>query len=149
MVTFVSRRSKFNVDNLDLKEKFKILFDSIINLSNEIELSDNYIDLIDFNNLEQAVLLQSKNDRKIEIKNNLSTFPKPFIDEFIKMVNGNKFNFLKMLMIEDADNKVELSFGGSDYEDKYDEFENNLKDKIEILSCMKEIYDTVFLKKTI
>ncbi len=144
---FLYQGDKFNVDNLDLKEKFKILFDSIINLSNEIELSDNYIDLIDFNNLEQAVLLQSKNDRKIEIKNNLSTFPKPFIDEFIKMVNGNKFNFLKMLMIEDADNKVELSFGGSDYEDKYDEFENNLKDKIEILSCMKEIYDTVFLKR--
>ena len=124
-----------------------MLFDSIINLSNEIELSDNYIDLIDFNNLEQAVLLQSKNDRKIEIKNNLSTFPKTFIDEFINMVNGNNFNFLKMLMIEDTDYKIELSFASSDYDDKYDEFENNLKDKIEILSCMKEIYDTVFLKR--
>lgn len=143
---FLYQGDKFNVDNLDVKEKIKMLFDSIINLSNEIELSDNYIDLIDFNNLEQAILLQSKNDRKIEIKNNLSTFPKPFIDEFIKMVNGNKFNFLKMLMIEDADYKIELSFGSSDYDDKYDEFENNLKDKIEILSCMKEIYDTVFLK---
>lgn len=143
---FLYQGDKFNVDNLDVKEKLKMLFDSIINLSNEIELSDNYIDLIDFNNLEQAILLQSKNDRKIEIKNNLSTFPKSFIDEFIKMVNGNKFNFLKMLMIEDTDYKIELSFGSSDYDDKYDEFENNLKDKIEILSCMKEIYDTVFLK---
>ena len=144
---FLYQGDKFNVDNLDLKEKFKMLFDSIINLSNEIEFSDNYIDLIDFNNLEQAVLLQSKNDRKIEIKNNLSTFPKAFIDEFIKMVNGNNFNFLKMLMIEDTDYKVELSFASSDYDDNYDKFENNLKDKIEILSCMKEIYDTVFLKR--
>ena len=144
---FLYQGDKFNVDNLDLKEKFKMLFDSIINLSNEIEFSDNYIDLIDFNNLEQAVLLQSKNDRKIEIKNNLSTFPKTFIDEFIKMVNGNNFNFLKMLMIEDTDYKVELSFASSDYDDNYDKFENNLKDKIEILSCMKEIYDTVFLKR--
>lgn len=144
---FLYQGDKFNVDNLDLCEKFKVFFDSIIELSNEIELSDDYTNLIDLEQLEKAILLESKNDRKIEIKNSISTLPKQFIDEFTKMINGNKFNFLKMLMIEDTDYKVELSFGSSEYDDKYDEFENNLKDKIEILSSMKEIYDTIFLKR--
>ena len=73
--------------------------------------------------------------------------PKEFTNEFIKMINGNKFNFIKMFLLDIDSAKVELSFSTTEYDDKYDEYEKILGDKIELLEALKNLYDIVYLKK--
>ena len=73
--------------------------------------------------------------------------PKEFTNEFIKMINGNKFNFIKMFLFDIDSAKVELSFSTTEYDDKYDEYEKLLGERIELLEALKNLYDIVYLKK--
>ena len=93
------------------------------------------------------MLEKSKNDIKVLLKTDLEDITnKNFANEFGKLMVGNKVNLYKMLMIEN-DDKLEISFNGTDYDDKYDTYQKALEDKIEILDILKQIYDSVFLKR--
>lgn len=134
---FLYNNSTFNVNNLNVENKLIECF----------SLCDLYYEDIDFKELSLAILDKSKNDRKILIKNLLSQKEEnDFINEFTKLINANKFNFTKMLNIDSTD-KVELSFNGNDYDEKFIEISQILGDDIEKLAIFKELYDMIFLKR--
>lgn len=139
--------TNFSVNNLNLKEKIIEVFNTIINLCPNLNIPSDYSEYFDINLLAEAMLDDSKNDRKVHINNILNGSDKNFINEFIKMVNGSKFNFTKMISFQDEDIKVELSFNGSDFDDKYSEYEKSLGNKIEVLDILKQLYDSIFLKR--
>lgn len=145
---FLYQNSNFNIDDLNLQEKLFQLFESLINNAPELEIPEEYRDIIDINKLEKSLLNPSKNDVKVLIKEELINIPnKKFITEFGKLMVGSKGNLTNLLILEEADKKLEISFKGTDYDDKYDEYQKALGDKIEILDILKQIYDCIFLIK--
>ena len=144
---FLYQNSSFNINNLDIKDNLKLLFESILNNAKELKLPEEYLEIINFNTLEEALLNPIKNDTKIMLKEALEGIvDNNFIIEFGKLMVGNKCNINKLLMLE-IDERLELSFSGTEYEDNYNKYESVLNDKIEIIDILKQIYDNVFLKK--
>lgn len=145
---FLYNSKGFNVNNLNIEEKVKETFDTYFNhISNEYE---DYSEILDIKKLCEALMLQSKKDAREEIKNVLNEaeiFNKKFIDEFIKLILGNKFKIIGLLSLEDTDSKLEISFDGTDLETKWDDISEISGDRVEILTVMKDLYDTLFLKK--
>ena len=145
---FLYNSKGFNVNNLNIEEKIKGAFDTYFSYINTEY--DDYSSLLDIKKLSEALMQQSKKDAREEIKNVLTEsglFENKIVNEFIKMMIGNKFKITTLLSLEDSDSKLEISFDGTEFEDKYDEIESITLDKIEILETMKELYDTLFLKK--
>lgn len=145
---FLYNSKGFNVNNLNIEEKIKEAFDTYFTYINTEY--DDYSSLLDIKKLSEALMQQSKKDVREEIKNVLTEsglFENKIVNEFIKMMIGNKFKITTLLSLEDSDSKLEISFDGTEFEDKYDEIESIALDKIEILEIMKELYDTLFLKK--
>lgn len=140
---FLYNGDSFNVSHLNIPKKLE----EILNSCSQIIMDcDSEIHNFDFNELVMAILESSKNDRKFKIKEILSDdFPKYFIDEFTKLINGATFDFAKMLALEC--DTVKLSFSGSDYDDKLNEFSNILGDSTELISSFKELYDMIYLKR--
>lgn len=145
---FLYNSKGFNVNNLNIEEKLKETFDTYFNhINNEYE---DYSEILNIKKLSEALMLQSKKDARKDIKNVLDDagiFDNKFINEFIKMMLGNKFKINNLFALEDTDTKLEINFDGTDLEDKYEEIQSVIGEKIEILEIMKELYDTLFLKK--
>ena len=144
---FLYQNANFNIDNLDIKDKLNVLFSILSNNIQELEIPEDYINIIDFDELEADLLKDTKNDVKALLIDNLTELTnKSFATEFGKLMVGNKGNINKLLMLE-TDNKIEISFSGTDYDDKYEEYQEALGENIEILDILKQIYDCIFLKK--
>lgn len=144
---FLYQNANFNIDNLDIKDKLNELFAILSNNIQELEIPEDYINIIDFDELEADLLKDTKNDVKALLIDNLTELTnKSFATEFGKLMVGNKGNINKLLMLE-TDNKIEISFSGTDYDDKYEEYQDALGENIEILDILKQIYDCIFLKK--
>ena len=144
---FLYQNANFNIDNLDIKDKLNVLFSILSNNIQELEIPEDYINIIDFDELEADLLKDTKNDVKALLIDNLTELTnKNFATEFGKLMVGNKGNINKLLMLE-TDNKIEISFSGTDYDDKYEEYQEALGENIEILDILKQIYDCIFLKK--
>ena len=144
---FLYQNANFNIDNLDIKDKLNELFSILSNNIQELEIPEDYINIIDFDELEADLLKDTKNDVKALLIDNLTELTnKSFATEFGKLMVGNKGNINKLLMLE-TDNKIEISFSGTDYDDKYEEYQEALGENIEILDILKQIYDCIFLKK--
>ena len=144
---FLYQNANFNIDNLDIKDKLNELFSILSNNIQELEIPEDYINIIDFDELERDLLKDTKNDVKALLIDNLTELTnKSFATEFGKLMVGNKGNINKLLMLE-TDNKIEISFSGTDYDDKYEEYQDTLGENIEILDTLKQIYDCIFLKK--
>ncbi len=144
---FLYQSSNFNIDNLDIKDKLNELFSVLSNNIQELEIPEDYTDIIDLSLLEKDLLKETKNDVKTSLINDLSDITnKSFATELGKLMVGNKGNINKLLMLE-SDNKIEISFSGTDYDDKYEEYQDTLGENIEILDILKQIYDCIFLKK--
>jgi len=144
---FLYNSDNFSVENLNLETQIETILNSAINFCPSLECPTDYKEYIKINDLSIALLDSSKNDRKVKVQKILeSILPKIFVSEFIKLINGNKFNIIKMIGLENID-KLEISFNGTDYEEKYNELESILGDSIEVLDSMKQLYDMVFLKR--
>ncbi len=144
---FLYTNNSFDISSLNIEEKLSELFQNLCNVAS-LELPEDYSNFMSLSELSKILLLPSKTDIKEELKKTLEGIcPKPFIEEFTKLINGNKFTFEKLLCLEDRESKTELSFKGTDYDDKYEEYETNLGAEIEILNLFKELYDALFLKK--
>ena len=144
---FLFQNSGFNIDNLDIKEKLNELFSMLSSNIQDLGIPEDYIDVIDFNIVEDDLLRETKNDVKNSLIEDLSELTnRSFATELGKLMVGNKGNINKLLMLE-SDNKIEISFSGTDYDDKYDDYQAALGENIEILDILKQIYDCIFLKK--
>lgn len=146
---FLYNGDNFNIKNLDITEKIKNVFESFINTTPSLNISDNFSELLDIDTLEKSLLQASKNDVKVDTKKALKSITdnKNFITEFTKLIVGNKFSIKKIFGIEDLEQDISISLDGADYDDKQTELENTLGNSMETLSCLKELYDTIFLKK--
>lgn len=145
---FLYGTSSFRISNLNLEGKLKSVFTSLQNDVEELKIPDDYEELINLKDMAELLLNPSKNDIKVGIKESLTNIiNKNFATELGKLLVGNKFSVNKLFGIEDADSKIDINFNGSDFDDKYTELEALLGDKLESLEELKELYDTVFLKR--
>lgn len=146
---FLYSGDSFNTNNLDLGEKIKNVFESLMNSVPSLGIRDDDFDMVQVEALEKIILNLSKNDVKVGIKETLNPIidSKKFSEEFGKLIVGNKFSIKKLFMLQDLEKDITISFDGTDYDDKYGELENILRDNIEVLNTLKELYDTLFLKK--
>ena len=145
---FLYSNASFNTNNLNIKEKVKEFLDSIQNNVIKLEIPEDYETIIDLNKLSDLLLSPSKNDIKVGIKEIfLNLTNKQFSTELGKALVGNNFSINKLFMLDLEDVKLEINFNGTDYDDKYNELENLLGEKIESLELLKELYDTIFLKR--
>lgn len=146
---FLYGNSEFNVETLNIKEKLNEVFASLTTCE-ELDFSEETIQNINFEELQKALLTPSKNDKKELLKETLEPYffskeAKTSLNELIKLFIGNKFSISKLYNIE-LEPKIEISFNGSDFDDKYEELDTSLGTKIESLSSLKELYDMIFLK---
>ncbi len=145
---FLYGANDFKVNNLDIKQKLKEVFSDLSQVCPELEFDEYYINQIDYQKLETICLIKSKNDRKKELKDYLNIFfgdYKKFADNFSKLVCGNSFSLKDMFHL-DVEEDLKISFNGSDFDDKYDNIEKVLDNRISTLALMKEMYDMLFLK---
>lgn len=145
---FLYTSDTFNTNNLNLNDKLIEVFDCFVNYALNLGISEEYKNFLDINNIANIIMDTSKNNIKVNLKNELSEISvnSKFANEFGKMIVGNKFSVNDLLMLDDID-KITISFDGTEFEEKYSEIEEKLGDMIEILNNMKSLYDIVFLKK--
>lgn len=137
----------FSVDKMNISFQIETCLSSIYDLLDIDSFNKDKIDSIDYTSLEKAILIQNKNDRKIEITNILSDyFSKDFISSFIKLTNGDVFSINKLFDL-DIDTDLKISFTGSTYEDKIEEYYEYLNNEIEVLENFKTLYDMIYLKR--
>lgn len=140
---FLYNVENFSANNLDISSKLESLLNNCIEVIPEL---NQEVCNVDIQKICSILLISSKNDRKIGLKNELSlAFPKYFIDEFTKMINGNVFSFNKMLDLDVEE--VKLSFSSTEYDDKFDEYGLKLNQYMELFGECKEFYDMLFLKR--
>lgn len=141
-------KGNFNIDDLNLSDKLREIFTIISSEADELSVSEDIINQIDYEVLEKIIMDKSKNDIKNNLKEILNgvTENKKFATEFGKLITGSKFVIKDLLKIDDEE-KLSISFNGTDYDDRYGDLENLLGDKLDILDSLKELYDMVFLKK--
>lgn len=144
---FLYSGNNFNVDNLNVKEKLLNVFDLLVNHIPFLEIPDNYEEIIDLDKLSSVVLDESKNDVKESVKSELGIIinNSKFNGEFAKLIVGNKFSINKLFLI-DEDEDISIDFESTSYEDNLDKLQF-LGEKLEALEALKELYDTIFLKK--
>ena len=145
---FIYEGNSFSVNNLNIDNKLKEMFLSLSEEVDELDISEECINNINYKQLANIFNEQSKNDLKVKLTSELASYSlnKNFISEFCKLIIGNKFSAKKLFNLE-TDNDVSLSFDGTDFEDKAGDLETLLNDYLEILEQLKELYDMVFLKK--
>lgn len=143
---FLYNNPNFNIENLSLKDELNKLFNEIVEVAPELNIPENYKDIINIEDIANVLLKKSLNDIKVELKEKLKVFDsKKFIDQFIKAVNGYKFSIVKMFDLDEKD--ISISLTGDDFEKNYNAIEELIGEKISIINLMKELYDTIFLKK--
>lgn len=133
------------LDKIDITSNMQELFENIMTITN---VSDYNMDLINYKEIEEAIMIKSITDKKATLK---SLFIKVFKDstpaELSKALAGSKFDIIKLLSLEIDDTKsMELSFKDSSFDDKCVEYESKLNEHFEIIEKLKAIYDYIFLK---
>ncbi len=137
----------FNSNKLNIEEQLNSAFDLYYDLLLEENEENINKDSLDLTEIAEILLLDSKNDIKTKLKEELkNVMDKNTITAFSNLVCGNKFNIAHLFKIEESSVKS-IDFSSSDYDDKYDELSSVLGDKIELLDSFKNLYDSIFLKK--
>ncbi len=145
---FLYNSENFNINNLNIEERLKEVFSTLIELGSNLDIPENYDEVLNLKRISNIIINPSKNDVRVDLKKELEKISsnKKFINEFIKMIVGNKFNVKDLLMLDEIEKKT-ISFDDSNYEKEYDELQDILGDSIEIINAFKQLYDSVFLKK--
>ena len=142
---FLYNNDNFKVNDISIADKLKEAFELI----DDKELFALNTE-VNYKSLETIILGKSKNDVKVNLKNELRNIidDSKIADEMVNLVIGNKFNILTIFSLEKEEECIEkISFNGNEYDDNYDKLSNQLNDKIEILDELKELYDSIFIKK--
>lgn len=136
---------ELNLNNDNIIDKIENIF-ALINEISEIEINREELSNIEYNKIEEALLNPSKNDKKIDLTNELKkVLPLKITKELVKLLVGDKFS-INTLFNKDNDEDIKISLKGSDYDDNYINICKIIPIEIEILEELKEIYDINFLK---
>lgn len=132
----------FKVQNLDLVERIKEVFESFQEFGTNLEY--NNLEFLNMEKLEEACREPSRKDRQRKIEEELDqVIPKKAAKEFAKAMLGNKFNITTLFHLDIE--KIETTFKGTSFEDNYDEIAKDIGNTIEVLERMKELYECLFL----
>lgn len=145
---FLYEGKNFSVKDISLEDQLRKLIELLIKELPELELTEDDAMDIDFKEFSDAFFKETRNDVKVTLKSILKSIDSTFANEFSKLMVGNKANITKMLK-EDSSEKIEVTFLKNDYDDEkiYNKCLTVLGEKIEIYDLIKNIYDTVTLKK--
>ena len=138
----------FNTENIDITSKLEEVFENIRNYCDILEINEDSLDAINYQEILNCLNEETKNDITKKLKEYFKSkeFPVNFANELSNALVGKKFNVSKLLNIE-LDEKLELNFESTDYEDKSDKIEKLSDYAIELLEEIKELYDEISLKK--
>ena len=138
----------FNTENIDITSKLEEVFENIRNYCDILEINEDSLDAINYQEILNSLNEETKNDITKKLKEYFKSkeFPVNFANELSNALVGKKFNVGKLLNIE-LDEKLELNFESTDYEDKSDKIEKLSDYAIELLEEIKELYDEISLKK--
>ena len=118
----------------------------IANSCDEVGFNSDYIELINYDNIENALLSKTKTDKKALLQEELKDyFLKSSLDEIKKVLTGNKFKVSKLFNIELEEEK-ELSFDNADFDEKFESIQIN-DEFAEIIIQLKDLYNMVILKE--
>ena len=114
----------FNISDLNIEKKLKEIFENIATQGN-LGLDIENINRIDYSSLANSFLETSKKDKELKIKELLKNYTsKEFTNEFTKLMIGNKADLNKLFQIE-SEEKLSVTFKGSNYEDNFDKLSEN------------------------
>lgn len=138
---FLYDNKNFKTSSSEIKEKLENVF--------SLMAEKFYIDLssicLDYDEIESALFEVSKNDKKIKLeKELLKIFSKKVAKEYVKLLIGDTFS-LNILFESELENNIKMSFKGGDFDELYTSIEKDFGEYIEILSLLKDIYDSIFL----
>lgn len=138
----------FNTENIDITSKLEEVFENIRNYCDILEINEDSLDAINYQEILNCLNEETKNDITKKLKEYFKSkeFPVNFANELSNALVGKKFNVGKLLNIE-LDEKLELNFESTDYEDKSGKIEKLSDYAIELLEEIKELYDEISLKK--
>lgn len=138
----------FNTESIDITSKLEEVFENIRNYCDILEINEDSLDAINYQEILNYLNEETKNDITKKLKEYFKSkeFPVNFANELSNALVGKKFNVGKLLNIE-LDEKLELNFESTDYEDKSDKIEKLSDYAIELLEEVKELYDEISLKK--
>lgn len=134
---FLYENDSFSVKNLNIEDK---LNDLIVALSNLYDVDMLYTD-----DIIKCFEIDSKKEQSIELKKVFNYLPKGVSTNLANALVGYSFSVDKLFNIE-LEKEYKINLKGNDYEDKKNEIEDILGDKIEIMEIIKELYDMLFLK---
>lgn len=135
-----------NINNLNMKEKLKETLNSLINLCDFLNITEDEILNFPLEEFENIMKLDSKNDQKLLLKKYFEQiFPKNIAKELTNAFTGATFKISFLLDMEPEED-LKINFKDNSYEEKYSLLEKELGSKIEIVAIMKELYDMLFLK---
>lgn len=132
----------FKVKELNIADSLQTIFKTLDDCNDTLENLN--VDLINYDDLEKALRVESRIDRSKMIKEVLNDVaPKQFVNEFSKAMLGNQFNIVTMLGLED--DNLKTSFKGSEFDDNLDSIEKVSGKYIDVLTAMQELYNQLFL----
>ncbi len=140
--------SDFNVNNINFINNLKSLFENCLKYNNYLEISDN-INEINFDVIDKTMLNDSKNDQSIKLKKELSKImSKNTINEFVKLLQGDKFDVIKLFSI-DLEGELKVTFKDKNFDESLDKLSEHseYEDLVEFIYNLKDIYDGITLKK--
>ena len=115
--------SNMSINELNITKQLEKCFSSIDDLLNNEKFCSDNISMLDYNKLEEFLLIDNKKDRKIKITNMLDIyFSKNFVSEFCKLISGDIFSITKLFDL-DLEEDLKITFFGNTYEDKITEYE--------------------------
>lgn len=138
----------FNTEGIDIASKLQEVFEYIRNYCDTLEINEDCIDEINYQEILSCLNEETKNDITKKLKEYFKSkeFPVNFANELSNALVGKKFNVGKFFNME-LDEKLELNFESTDYEDKSDKIEKLPDYAIELLEEVKELYDEISLKE--
>lgn len=139
--------SNMSINELNITKQLEKCFSSIDDLLNNEKFCSDNISMLDYNKLEEFLLIDNKKDRKIKITNMLDIyFSKNFVSEFCKLISGDIFSITKLFDL-DLEEDLKITFSGNTYEDKITEYEVYLNNELEVIDNFRELHDMIYLKK--
>ena len=143
---FLYDKKNFKMSSNEIKEKLEDIFHLMIDVKS-ISIEEDNIAKIDYDLFEKALFEPSKNDKKLKLAIEFEKiFSKKIAKEYVRLFVGDLFS-LDTLFEKETENKLKISFKGSDFEDNYVDIEKEFGDELELLEALKGIYDQVFLSQ--
>lgn len=140
---------EFNANKINIGGNVKNVLDKIFEIYNELEVNEDYEELLSIEEIENILLSKTKNDAKKELELELDSIitDKKVKKELVKAMVGSEFSINNLFGIDNKSD-IKINFENNSFSDKYNEL-LFLDEKLYILEALEELFNSVFLKKVL